>query len=49
VWFKELAAKGHIKDPEQPLEQTATVVKGRERIVNDGPYDEAKDVVAGTL
>ena len=38
AWFKEL---GH------PLESTGMVVKGNQKIVTDGPYAEAKDVVGG--
>jgi hypothetical protein len=49
AWFKELGAKGHIKDPGHPLEATGTVVKGKQKIVNDGPYAEAKDVVGGYM
>jgi hypothetical protein len=47
AWFKELSAKGHIKDPGHPLEHGGKVVKGKQKIVNDGPYAEAKDVVGG--
>jgi len=47
AWFKELGANGHIKDPGHPLEHGGAVVKGKEKIVTDGPYAEAKDVVGG--
>jgi hypothetical protein len=47
AWMKELGAKGHIKDRGNPLEGSGKVVRGREKIVNDGPYAEAKDIVAG--
>jgi len=47
AWFKELGAKGHIKDPGHPLEAIGKVVKGKDKIVNDGPYAEAKDIVGG--
>ena len=47
AWFKELAAKGHMRDPGHPLEATGKVVSGKQKIVNDGPYAEAKDVVGG--
>jgi hypothetical protein len=47
AWFKELTAKGHIKDPGHPLEKTGKVVKGQQKSVHDGPYAEAKDVVGG--
>jgi hypothetical protein len=47
AWFKELGAKGYIKDPGHPLERTGKVVQGKQKIVNDGPYAEAKDIVGG--
>ena len=49
AWFKDLGAKGHIKDPGHPLEDTGKVVKGTHKTVNDGPYAEAKDVVGGYI
>jgi hypothetical protein len=48
-WFKELGAKGHLKDPGHPLEHVGKVVRGKKKIVNDGPYAEAKDVVGGYI
>jgi len=48
-WFKELDAKGYIKNPGHPLEGTGKVVRGKSKIVNDGPYAEAKDVVGGFM
>jgi hypothetical protein len=47
AWFKDLTAKGHIKDPGHPLEPAGKVVKGQQKSVHDGPYAEAKDVVGG--
>jgi hypothetical protein len=49
AWFKDLGAKGHIKDPGHPLEATGTVVSGKQKAVNDGPYAEARDVVGGYM
>jgi hypothetical protein len=49
AWFKELAASGHLKNPGHPLEHTGKVVAGKTRVVNDGPYAEAKDVVGGFI
>jgi len=49
AWFKDLGAKGHIKDPGHPLENTGKVVNGNQKIVKDGPYAEAKDVVGGYI
>jgi hypothetical protein len=48
-WFKDLSAKGHLKDPGNPLEHTGKVVKGKQKMVTDGPYAEAKDVVGGYI
>jgi len=49
AWFKELNAKGHIKDPGHPLENVGKVVQGKQKVVNDGPYAEAKDIVGGYM
>jgi hypothetical protein len=49
AWFKDLSAKGLLKDSGHPLEATGKVVKGKQKIVNDGPYAEAKDVVGGYM
>jgi hypothetical protein len=47
AWFKELGAKGHIKDMGHPLEHGGRVVTGEKKTVTDGPFAEAKDVVGG--
>jgi hypothetical protein len=47
-WIRELEAKGHLKDPGQPLDRTGKVVRGK-KVVTDGPYAEAKDLVLGFL
>jgi hypothetical protein len=49
AWFKELGAQGHIKHPGHPLEFTGKVVRGQQKIVTDGPYAEAKDLVGGYI
>jgi hypothetical protein len=49
AWFKELGASGHIKNPGHPLEHSGKVVTGKQTIVTDGPYAEAKDVVGGFI
>ncbi len=48
AWMKELGAKGHFKSGE-PLEDEGKTVRGRSKIVTDGPYAEAKDLVGGFL
>jgi hypothetical protein len=49
AWFKDLTGKGIIKDPGHPLDFTGKVVNGNHKIVKDGPYAEAKDVVGGFI
>ena len=47
AWFKVLGAQGAIKDPGHPLEPTGKVIRGEQKIVSDGPYAEAKDIIGG--
>jgi hypothetical protein len=47
AWLQDLAGKGHVKDQGQPLDPTGKVVKGRQKVVTDGPFAETKDVVGG--
>lgn len=47
AWFKELGAKGHVKDPGNPLEDGGKVLKGKQKTVTDGPFAETKDIVGG--
>ena len=49
AWFKDLGAKGHLKEPGHPLEHGGKVVKGKQKIVTDGPFAETKDVVGGYI
>jgi hypothetical protein len=49
VWIRGLEAKGHLKDPGQPLERTGKVVRGKAKMVTDGPFVEVKDLVAGFI
>jgi hypothetical protein len=46
-WLKDLTARGHIKDPGHPLESTGKIVAGKPKIVTDGPFAEAKDMIGG--
>jgi hypothetical protein len=48
AWVRELEAKGHLKNPGQPLERTGKVVRGKHTVV-DGPFVEAKDLVLGFM
>ncbi|HJU90036.1 MAG TPA: YciI family protein [Gemmatimonadaceae bacterium] len=47
TWMQELAKSGHMKDRGQPLEHAGKVVTGKSRVITDGPYAEAKDLVGG--
>jgi hypothetical protein len=49
AWIRDLEAKGHLKDRGQPLELTGKVVRGKKRVVTDGPYAEAKDLLLGFM
>jgi hypothetical protein len=46
-WIRDLEAKGHLKNPGQPLDLSGKMVRGKKRLVTDGPYTEAKDLVLG--
>ena len=49
VWFKDLNARGLMRDPGNPLAVDGKVVAGKEKLVSDGPFAEAKDVVGGYI
>jgi hypothetical protein len=49
AWIRDLETSGHLKDPGQPLELTGKVVRGEKRVVTDGPYAEAKDLLLGFI
>jgi len=49
AWFKELDTNGRMKDPGNPLAASGKVVSGKRKIVSDGPFAEAKDVVGGYI
>lgn len=49
AWMRGLEARGHLKDPGQPLERSGRVVRGKKKMVTDGPYAEAKELVLGFI
>lgn len=49
AWIRDLEAKGHLKNPGQPLATGGKVVRGKDKLVTDGPYVEVKDLVLGFL
>jgi len=49
AWIRDLEAKGHLKNPGQPLSPGGKVVRGKDKVVTDGPFIEVKDVILGFL
>ena len=49
AWIRGLEAKGHLKNPGQPLDRTGNVVARPKRVITDGPFVEAKDLVLGFI
>lgn len=49
AWLRELEASGHLKNPGQPLAPSGKVVREAGKLITDGPYAEAKDLVLGFL
>jgi len=47
AWFGELREAKLLKDGGHPLQDARTVISGPQRIINDGPFVEAKDLVNG--
>jgi hypothetical protein len=47
-WIESLAKSGNFKSGE-PLDRDGKVVRGKSKVVTDGPYAEAKDVIGGYL
>jgi hypothetical protein len=46
AWFKTITEKGHVVARGQPLERSGKIVSNG-RMVTDGPFAEAKDVIGG--
>jgi len=49
AWIRDLEARGHLKNPGQPLEPAGRVLRGSKKGVTDGPYVEAKGMVLGFI
>src|SRR5260370_42151679 len=47
-WSDELARQGR-RNAATALDNPGAAVRGHERVVTDGPYAEAKDLVTGSL
>jgi len=48
AWAEALTKSGHLKAG-QPLVSSGRSVRGADKVVTDGPYAEAKDLVAGFM
>jgi hypothetical protein len=48
TWADALAKEGRHSGG-QPLERSGKTIRGRQRVVTDGPYAESKDLVTGSL
>jgi len=48
LWMKSLGEKGALVGGE-PLQHTGKLVKGAKKVVSDGPFVEAKEIVGGYL
>jgi len=48
-WIDSLKTNGHIKQMGERLDGSGKVVRGRAKVVTDGPYIEAKDSVGGFM
>jgi len=46
-WFQSLARAGVYHDQGNPLEPGGKLLRGSRKVVSDGPFAEAKDVVGG--
>jgi hypothetical protein len=47
TWLKDLTDKGHVKSLGDPLQPGGKIIKGTKKLVVDGPYAEAKDLIGG--
>jgi hypothetical protein len=47
-WAGELAKAGHNQG-RNPVQSGGTTIRGRDRVVTDGPYAESKDLVTGNM
>src|SRR6185437_12933844 len=49
AWLGDLETKGHLKNRGQPLENEGKLVRGKNKVITDGPFAEVKDLVAGFM
>jgi hypothetical protein len=49
AWIRELETNGHLQNRGEPLSHEGKTVRGPNRVVTDGPFLEAKDMVLGFI
>lgn len=49
AWIRDLEAKGKLAERGRPLSTDGRQLRGRERLVTDGPFAESKDIVLGFI
>jgi len=49
TWLNGLSASGHLEPGGHPLDGTGRTVRGRARVLVEGPHAEGNDMVTGTL
>ena len=49
AWIHQLESTGHLKERGHPIDRDGRVVRGKDKVVTDGPYVEAKDIVLGFI
>jgi hypothetical protein len=47
AWMDDLRKSGHLVKPGERLDRSGKVVRGKAKVVTDGPYAEAKDTIGG--
>jgi hypothetical protein len=47
AWFENLKRHGALVNIGHPLEKEGSVVAGTSKVVSDGPFAEAKDIIGG--
>ena len=47
AWFESLKQRGALVNIGHPLEKQGSVVAGTSKVVSDGPFAEAKDIIGG--
>src|SRR5262245_25646427 len=49
AWAETLSKSGHLVGSGLPVDSGGKTIRGRDRVVTDGPYAESKDLVTGSM